>query len=174
MGLNRKLFVLLLRRGGLRGLLGGMALHWLYYVYATGALAWVWLHSRWRFDGLARPRLTVGLTLILIAGVAAVGLIGLTAALTDPQRISRFAAGLGGAGKTQRLPTEAIVGIQRGLLLLSSVYVLLSAALVAIGPQGIGQVLRDLGRTIGRVPIDRSLACREHRAVHDLFDSDVF
>jgi len=45
---NRSLFRLLFRRGGLRGLLGGMVLHWIYYFYATFSLGWVWLHSRWR------------------------------------------------------------------------------------------------------------------------------
>lgn len=45
---NRSLFRLLFRRGGLRGLFGGMALHWIYYIYATFSLGSVWLYSRWQ------------------------------------------------------------------------------------------------------------------------------
>ena len=45
---NRKLFRLLFQRGGLRALLGGMALHWIYYIYATSSLVCVSLYSRLR------------------------------------------------------------------------------------------------------------------------------
>lgn len=84
MGVNRSLFRLLLRRGGLRGVLGGMLLHWVYYFYASFSYGYVWLHYQWQHPPRAHLR-TVTLTAVtVLICVTLAGLIGISAMVINP------------------------------------------------------------------------------------------
>jgi len=82
--INRSLFGLLFRRGGLRALVGGMALHWFYYCYASCSYAYVWLDYRWHRRRDAEPRTVIYVTAVLLLCVTLAGLIGLSATVIEP------------------------------------------------------------------------------------------
>lgn len=134
--LNRKLFGLIARRGGLVTLVGGVLLHFCYFLYSVAtymaAVTWFrwksWLRSDSR-SGLFF--LVSGFTLVALGGV---GLALVILSFVNTQSLYDAMTSLGGASLNSRYELETLGPVQHRLVVIGLALLGITAGLAHVGP----------------------------------------
>ncbi|MEM6259215.1 MAG: glycosyltransferase [Planctomycetota bacterium] len=149
LALNARFLALLYRRGGVSLALGGGALHAIYYLYGSAAVAWVGVRARWAgrslADSLAR---TICLFALAACSAAAIGYAAF--ALTDPGYWVDVAATLEGRGSASLFTQHDVLSMQRRALAATALTLATAAGFAALGSGWLAEALRDTWRMIVR------------------------
>lgn len=142
--LNLPLLRLLARRGGLRAVVGGGLLHFIYYLYASVTLVAVFGVENWRRsdETPVRRRAVLAIIIIVLMFVAAAA-VGLIAGLRDTNELHARALALEKYPDVTRFSVADIAAMQRRSIAVASVCLATALAIVWLGPRSVMRLADD-------------------------------